>query len=42
MLKADLEKLAEDLGVMPEKGSGAGGNVLVKDLRKAIEKALKK
>lgn len=41
MLKADLEKLAEELGVMPEEGSGAGGNVLVKDLRKAIEKALK-
>jgi large subunit ribosomal protein L21 len=41
MLKADLEKMAKELGVMPEKGSGAGGNVLVKDLRKAIEKALK-
>lgn len=41
MLKADLEALAEELGVTPEKGSGAGGNVLVKDLRKAIEKALK-
>ncbi|MGA9531384.1 MAG: 50S ribosomal protein L21 [Anaerolineales bacterium] len=41
MLKADLEKMAEELGVMPEKGSGAGGNVLVKDLREAIEKALK-
>lgn len=41
MLKADLESLAEELGVMPEEGSGAGGNVLVKDLREAIEKALK-
>jgi large subunit ribosomal protein L21 len=42
MLKADLESLADQLGVTPEKGSGAGGNVLVKDLRQAIEKALKK
>lgn len=41
MLKADLEELAEELGVMPKEGSGAGGNVLVKDLRQAIEKALK-
>lgn len=40
MLKADLEALAEELGVMPEEGSGAGGNVLVKDLRAAIRKAL--
>lgn len=42
MLKADLEALADELGVTPRKGSGAGGNVLVKDLRQAIEKALKK
>ena len=40
MLKADLEELAEELGVMPEEGSGAGGNVLVKDLREAIRDAL--
>ncbi len=40
MLKADLEELAEELGVMPEEGSGAGGNVLVKDLREAIRNAL--
>lgn len=40
MLKADLEELAEEMGVMPEEGSGAGGNVLVKDLREAIEAAL--
>jgi large subunit ribosomal protein L21 len=39
MLKADLEALAEELGVMPETGSGAGGNVLVQDLRDAIRKA---
>lgn len=40
MLKADLEELAEELGVMPDEGSGAGGNVLVKDLKQAIRKAL--
>jgi large subunit ribosomal protein L21 len=40
MLKAELEAMAEELGVMPEEGSGAGGNVLVKDLRDAIRKAL--
>ncbi len=40
MLKADLAALAEELGVMPEEGSGAGGNVLVKDLREAIRSAL--
>ncbi len=42
MLKTDLEKLAEELGVTPEEGSGAGGNVLVKDLREAIRAALEK
>lgn len=41
MRKAELEELATELGVMPESGSGAGGNVLVKDLRMAIEKHLK-
>lgn len=40
MLKADLAALAEELGVMPEEGSGAGGNVLVKDLKEAIRSAL--
>ncbi|MDX1600329.1 MAG: 50S ribosomal protein L21 [Anaerolineales bacterium] len=40
MLKADLEELAEELGVMPEEGSGAGGNVLVKDLKEAIRGVL--
>ena len=39
MLKADLEAMAEELGVMPETGSGAGGNVLVQDLRDAIRQA---
>ncbi|MFP3855097.1 MAG: 50S ribosomal protein L21 [Anaerolineales bacterium] len=42
MLKAELEELAEELGVMPEEGSGAGGNVLVKDLQEAIRKELEK
>lgn len=37
MKKAELEELANELGVMPETGSGAGGNVLVQDLRDAIE-----
>lgn len=41
MKKAELEALAEELGVMPETGSGAGGNVLVQDLRDAIEEHLK-
>lgn len=42
MLKADLKELAEELGVMPEEGSGAGGNVLVKDLKEAIRSELGK
>ena len=39
MLKSELEELAEELGVMPEEGSGVDGAVLVEDLEEAIAKA---
>lgn len=42
MKKAELEALATELGVMPEEGSGAGGNVLVQDLKEAIQGYLDK
>jgi hypothetical protein len=40
MQKAELEQLAEQIGVTPKKGSGSGGAILASDLKKAIKKAL--
>lgn len=39
MNKSELEELAEELGVMPEEGSGVDGAVLKEDLEAAVEAA---
>jgi hypothetical protein len=40
MKKAELEELAEEMGVTPSEGTGSGGSVLVDDLKNAIKDAL--